>query len=163
MSDWIDLQLAHSLAPVKAPDQLWARIEAASAAAPARRAVAIRWAFPVAVAACALLLLARLAAVELRTPRAEFASNDAVAVEHWLAHEAGIPVPLRPSDGVHITGARMVKRGVAAVSYEVNGRKASVLVARGEGPSPCKIPGVTVVVAANATRSDAACRLCHSL
>ena len=163
MSEWIDLQLAHSLTPVNAPDELWARINAP--VAQRKRPGAIRWAVPVAIAACVMVLLARpmdlsrMAAGELRGGRLEFVSNDPVAVERWLAHQGGMSVPLRPAAGVQVRGARMVKHSVAAVSYEVDGNPATVLIARGSGVSPCKLPGYTVVVAnANA----AACRLCHT-
>jgi hypothetical protein len=87
MSDWTDLQLAHSLAPEKAPDELWARVQGGAVAA--RPSRPFRWAFPVGVAACGLVLLARLAAFELRTPRADFSPVETVAVERWAAHQAG--------------------------------------------------------------------------
>ena len=152
MSDWIDLQLAHSLTRVQAPDELWARI---SAPVVQRRPVAIRWAVPVAIAACVMVLLAR----PVREDRV-FTSSDPVAVTKWMAHEAGVAVPLRPSAGMRITGARVVRSGVARVSYEVEGKAGSVVVARGAGASPCKSPGATVTVEST---DSAACRLCHAL
>jgi hypothetical protein len=87
MSDWIDLQLAHSLTRTKAPDELWSRIQSGALAPTQPRRV--RWAFPVAVAACALLLLARLAAFELHTPTTGFSPVENVAVERWAAHQPG--------------------------------------------------------------------------
>ena len=122
-----------------------------------------RWAAPCAVAVCVLLLLVRVTALELRPPHAEFVSNDPVAVQHWMAHEAGIGVPLRPAAGVRVRGARVIRQGVVAVAYEVDGRVESVTISRGAGVSPCKLPGHTITVAANGIRSDAACKLCHSL
>jgi hypothetical protein len=144
MSDWIDLQLAHSLTPAQAPDELWARI---SSPVSPRRPVAIRWAVPAAIAACVIVLLAR----PVRENRF-FASNDPVAVAKWMAHEAGVTVPLRPSAGMRITGARVIRTGVARVSYEVDGKAGSVEIARGAGHH------ITVE-----GTSSAACRLCHSL
>lgn len=190
MSDWIDLQLAHSLAPAKAPAALWDRIDAAlcppAGTAPSRRASfpkqrviafpaatdapsraalprALRWGVPCAVAAIVLLLLVRTTALELRG-HAEFASNDPIAVEHWLAHEAGIPVPLRPAPGVRITGARVDRPGVATVAYVVDGRPESITITRGSGAAPGALPGRSLLLAANTSaRSDASCKLCHSL
>jgi hypothetical protein len=166
MSEWIDLQLAHSLAPAKAPAALWGRIDAALCPAPVRPAPrgigAFRWAVPCAVAAVVLLLLVRTTAIELRG-HAEFASNDPVAVEHWLAHEAGIPVPLRPAPGVRITGARVERPGVATVAYMVDGRPETITISRGAGAAPGALPGRGVLFAANAARSDASCKMCHSL
>ena len=162
MSDWIDLQLAHSLTPLKAPDALWDHICAPLPKPAPRRHEAFRWAAPCAVAACALLLLIRSTSLELRPAHPQFVSNDPVAVQHWMAHEAGIPVPLRPAPGVRVKGARVIRQGVVAVVYEVDGRTESVTISRGSGASPCKLPGHTVTLAAN-TASDAACKLCHSL
>jgi len=152
MSDWIDLQLAHSLTRVQAPDELWARINAPVVR---RRPIAIRWALPAAIAACVMVLLAR----PVREDRV-FTSSDPAAVAKWMAHEAGVTVPLRPSPEVRIAGARIVRSGVVRVSYEVDGKAGSVLIARGAGASPCKISGHTVIAA---DASSAACRLCHSL
>lgn len=90
MSDWMDLQLSHSLTPVKAPDDLWNRVSAAGGA-PAisepRWTVGFRRGVPCAAAAALLLLLVRATVVELRPPHDQFVANDPVAVGRWLAHE----------------------------------------------------------------------------
>src|SRR5436305_10235633 len=80
MSDWIDLQLAHSLTRVQAPDELWARMN--GPVAPRRRHMAIRWAVPVAIAACGMIVLAR----PVREDRV-FAASDPAAVSKRMAHE----------------------------------------------------------------------------
>jgi len=159
MSDWIDLQLSHSLGPVSAPDELWERIDFPAASAPRRRPAAVRWAIPAAVAACLVFLLARMAAYELRLSPVRYASADAAAVQRWLGHQAGVVVPLRPAAGVRIQGASVISPGIAQVAYQVDGHPATVLIARGSGPSLCKLPGYTITAAP----SGAACKLCHSL
>ena len=53
MSDWLDLELSHHLAPVAAPDELWDRIN--TAGTPARRT---KPAFALPVAAVVTLILA---------------------------------------------------------------------------------------------------------
>ena len=87
----MDLQLAHSLTPVKAPDALWNRVSTAGEAPPlsqpARWTVGFRRGVPCAVAAALLLLLVRASAVELRPPHEDFVANDPVATGRWLAHE----------------------------------------------------------------------------
>jgi hypothetical protein len=90
MSDWIDLQLAHSLNRVKAPEALWSRLQAAQAGVVETRP-RWRWAAPFAIAVCVLLMLlvVRASALELRGARTEFVSNDPVAMERWLAHHRG--------------------------------------------------------------------------
>jgi len=163
MSDWIDLQLAHSLGPVKAPEDLWSRIESAhTRSGPVRRNTAStmtlgRWAVPVAIAACVMVLLAR----PTREKQFELTSSDPARLQRWLAHEAGIAVPLRPTEGVRIERARLVRKGVVEVSYQVDGASATAVIACGRGDSRCRIPGHTITVAS--AKSDAACRLCHSL
>src|SRR5258706_13566299 len=88
MSDWIDLQLAHSLTRAPAPDELWARInpncerQVNGPVAPRRRPIAIRWAVPVAIAACGMIVLAR----RVREDRV-FAASDPAAVSKRMAHE----------------------------------------------------------------------------
>ncbi len=161
MSDWMDLQLAHSLAPVPAPAALWERVDAAlipAAVARPRRFPTLRWAVPCAAAAAVVLLLVRATAIELRA-HPTYASNDPVAVEHWLAHEAGIPVPLRPAPGVRITGARVERPGVATVGYVVDGRPETITISRAPGALPAR----PVLVASTSSRFDASCKLCHSL
>ena len=135
MSDWIDLQLAHSLTPVSAPDELWARIQAPVARQ--RRPVAIRWAVPAAIAACVMVLLAR----PVREDRT-FASSDPAAVAKRMAHKAGVSVPAE----MRLKSAQILRSGDVRVSYEVDGKSGSVLIERGAGHT-----------------DSAACRLCHSL
>ena len=91
MSDWMDLKLAHSLTPVKAPDALWNRVSAAGGAPalsePPRWTAGFRRGVPCAAAAALLLLLVRATVVELRPPHDQFVANDPLAVEKCLAHE----------------------------------------------------------------------------
>src|SRR5882724_11533594 len=86
MSDWIDLQLAHSLGRVKAPDELWARIQRR----PVRRAshAILRWGTVAAVAAGVTVLLAR----PVRESQVEIATARPAVVQRSLAHEATVRV-----------------------------------------------------------------------
>jgi hypothetical protein len=92
MSDWIDLQLAHSLTSVQAPDELWSRIQAP--AVRPRRPMAIRCAVPAAVAACVMVVLAR----PVHEDRV-FASSDPTAVAEFMAHKPVKSAPIVPSEG----------------------------------------------------------------
>jgi hypothetical protein len=89
MSDWTDLQLAHSLAPIQAPEALWSRINSPAPVPQSRWREAFRMAAPCAAAAAFVLLLVRTSALELRPPHPDFVANEPIAVERWLAHEAG--------------------------------------------------------------------------
>jgi len=90
----MDLQLSHSLTPVKAPDDLWNRVSAAGGApaiAEPRWTVGFRRLVPCAAATALLLLLVQATMVELRPPHEDFVANDPVAVGRWLAHEKSVP------------------------------------------------------------------------
>ena len=92
MSDWIDLQLAHSLGPVKAPDDLWARIQAGRP----RRTLhpAIRWGAVAALAASVTVLLAR----PVHESRLELAARPAIQRSHAAVvrvADRGEAVPVR--------------------------------------------------------------------
>jgi len=55
VADWLELELAESLPPVEAPDELWTRIRFAAGSSAERRP-ALRRPFPLMLAAAALLL-----------------------------------------------------------------------------------------------------------
>jgi hypothetical protein len=168
MSDWpeqeLARELARGLAPVAAPDTLGIRL----GFAPAKR-----WEFPrvaLAVAAAVVTIIAggyaasRTAALDLRQLAArelhgaqtvEFASTDPVAIAAWARREAGLDGPLRPAEGVHLTGARLLRcDGGAAIPLQLNAGKATVLLAH----SGLEMPAHNLVAA-----PEAGCHLCHSL
>ena len=65
MSEWVDLQLSHQLAPVKAPGELWQRIEGR----PARRRYAPRLAMATVAAVLAVIAVAYSATKPRDLPR----------------------------------------------------------------------------------------------
>jgi hypothetical protein len=95
MSDWIDLQLAHSLTPSQAPDELWTRLQAASAPQPRRHRSPIRWAVPAALAAGVMVVLAQ----PVRQERFELVSAHPARIESWLAHQPRESGPFGPIQG----------------------------------------------------------------
>ena len=182
MSDWLERELARGLAPVAAPEILKIRL----GFAPARR-----WEFPrvaLAVAAAVVMIIgggyaaSRTAALDSRELAArelcgaetvEFASTDPVAIAAWLHkelhkelhREGGVEIPLRPVEGVHLTGARLIRRHgvrVAAVSLQVRAGNATVLVARA-GSAVGGTPGFEMPGHALAATTEAGCLACHSL
>jgi hypothetical protein len=182
MSDWLERELARGLAPVAAPDVLKIRL----GFAPARR-----WEFPrvaLALAAAVVMIIgggyaaSRTAALDSRELAArelcgaqtvEFASTDPVAIASWLHKElhkelhrtSGVEISLRPVDGVHLTGARLIRRRgvpVAAIGFQVNAGKATVLVAHA-GSAVAGTPGFEMPGQALAASPEPGCLLCHSL
>lgn len=120
MSDWLELELAHHLAPVEAPPSLTWR---APEAAPPRP----RWSFTLApiVGLAAAIAVLILAAFPGRTT--------AGAVNRYLAREAGFQLPIPGSTRAQLERARIVKRGgarIAAITYRLNGTESTVLIAR---------------------------------
>src|ERR1700728_396826 len=134
MSDWLDLELAHELRPVKAPEELWRRVQigrppraAQNRSRPSRLPVLV--AIAVLIAAGALwtgrrsVSLETLAARELgSSAHLELRSSDAVEIGAWLRREAGLDVAIPVSARVRLTGARVIReRGtpVGEVAYRV--------------------------------------------
>ena len=159
MSDWLELELAHRLAPVAAPDVLWDRIENARnrPAAPARSFDRPRFALPsawpvaalasLALIACALFLAdTRTPALDLRQLAAghpaapvDLHSADPSEIRTWLQRRVGVDVPLHTAAGIRLVGAGVVRQGlrpVAAVAYRVGDDAGTLLVARADPACP---------------------------
>ena len=188
MSDWLDLELSHHLAPVAAPEALWNRISGVGLR-PAKPVFKTAW--PIAAiltltaAAGVLWLVAQrrqpalnmqqLAIEQLRHPEPlAMHSDDPRAISAWM-RQAGIDVtlPARSSDTVHLVGARVFQqRGarIGAVSYRVGPDTATLLIARAgmasgtdHGQLSCKTRDQSYTVAcSNPHHPEAACLLCHT-
>ena len=162
MSDWLELELAHDLAPVRAPEGLWERIE--MGAVPVRRRVMPRW--PLAAVAAAAILWFVVRSVDARSIR----SADAAQISAWARQRAGIALSLPASPTVQLRGARLVRANVVAVDFQVEGHAGTLLVARaGAGPDTphgryaWRRGGQTFTLAYDGTEHpDAACLLCHA-
>jgi hypothetical protein len=190
MSDWLDLELSHRLAPVAAPEALWDRIGRVGLRPAESRAVrpilkthwAIAAILTLTAAAGALWLVAQrrqpalnlqeLAIEQLRNPEPlAMHSGDPRAISAWM-RKAGINVslPAPSSDTVHLVGARVFqKRGarIGAVAYRVGSDTATLLIAgagiSAHGQLSCKTRGQSYTVAcSNPDHPEAACLLCHA-
>lgn len=165
MSEWLDLELAHRLAPVTAPEGLWERIESGrrtvrrkpGRARPARRSTVWR-AWPVvalasvALAAMALWLadtrppvldIRQLAAAgshgRLRPAALDLQSGDPGEIRDFLRRQANVDVPLRAAAGIRLQGARVLRGGgrpVGAVEYRVGQDSVTLLVAHADPACP---------------------------
>jgi hypothetical protein len=185
MSDWLDLELSHHLAPTAAPDQLWDRLQRMPPPRPKPRwPAAAAIIATVVVAAGTLWMVAKgqepavnlrlLAAQELTASATlDIRSSDPREIVAWARREAGVELALAPAASVELTGARIVRqRGecIAAVSYRVDGREAAMLVARASvsAESPHRSMAWQsgrqsyALASADASHADAACRICHS-
>jgi hypothetical protein len=145
MSDWLELELAHHLAPVEAPVAL-----TLPQRRPARRSYTMA-PFLAAAAAVALLLLV-----------APHDSTSPTAVNRYLRASAGIDLPIPSNTRAHIEKARMLEGGVASITYRIGQGRATVWIARASavrGPA-WKAHGQTYAMAYAEPR--VACLLCHS-
>jgi anti-sigma factor RsiW len=160
MSDWLDLELSHHLAPIAAPEALWDRIGGVAGTAgngafppalvrPGRLSRITAWTIAAILALTAatgvlrlvaqrqkpILDLQHLAIEQLRNPEPlAMHSGDPRAVSAWM-RQAGIDVtiPALSNDTVHLVGARVFqKRGarIGAVVYRVGSDTATLLVAK---------------------------------
>ncbi len=184
MSDWLELELAERLAPVRAPEELWARVNRAAArpVSSPPRAGAWAWvAFAAIVAATVAVTfsipgpsLSQLAQAELDKSRpADFRSTDPHEIEGWLRTHAEVAVSIPAATAAQLMGARAIERGgahIGEVLYRVEGHDAVLLVGRGgtldaparHGASAWKAHGQIYALAySGPTDSHLACRLCH--
>jgi hypothetical protein len=161
MSDWLELELAHRLGPVEAPESLWERVESARRARPEiRRPVAVPrvslWtAWPVAAMATLALAAGALWLADVREPALDIRqlaesqsrqpaalglrSHDPGEIRAWLRRHTGVDVPLPAATAVRLEGARVVRHGtqrVAAVEYRVGKDMVTLLVARADPGCP---------------------------
>src|SRR5690242_12318132 len=135
MADWLELELAHQLAPAKAPDELWDRVRNGRLPQPERKPVwPIAAIVTVMIAAGAMWMaakgaqpsldLVRLARLELDASKSlDFTSENASEMRIWAQKSAGFDVKIAPSTGVRLLGARLVReRGerMVALSYRVD-------------------------------------------
>jgi hypothetical protein len=161
MSDWLELELAHRLTPVVAPEGLWERVENGPPVGAVRRALprAVWTAWP--VAAMATLGLAAgalwLAGVRASVPEQaldirqlaasesgqsvplELYTSDPAEIRRWLRQHTGLDVPLPVATAVRLDGARVVRHGarpVAAIVFHVKQDSVTLLVARADAVCP---------------------------
>ncbi|MGA7237912.1 MAG: hypothetical protein WBY44_19660 [Bryobacteraceae bacterium] len=185
MSDWLELELADRLAPVRAPEALWARVNK-----PAPSTVGLRksrpgawgWFAAAAMATATLAVtvaipspsLSQLAAAELaKSLPADFQSGNPKEIAKWLRANAAVDLAIPPGTAVQLTGARAIERGgtrIGEVLYRVAGRDAVLLVKRAgsleaptrHGQSVWQAHGQVYALAfTEPLQPNLACRLCH--
>jgi len=115
MPEWLELELAHHLAPVKAPPSLTFRQPVAKTPS--------RWSFTLAPI---LAMAAAVAVVILATLPARLSVAEA---NHYLRTRAGVQLAIPADTRARIEQVRLRGR-VASVTYRVDGVEATVLIAR---------------------------------
>jgi hypothetical protein len=189
MSDWLELDLAHQLAPVKAPDELWQRVEGAIQTAPAGPGNRSKW-LPIAAilmvmaGASAMWMFAKapepfldlqhLAALDLdNQERLDLRSSNPGEIAEWARREAGVELAIAPSPSTRLIGGRILRQRdckIASIAYQVNGQSARLLVAHVShtptgahgGPTWQAAGQSYALVMAPGGRAEGACRICHN-
>jgi len=146
LAPWLDMELAHQLEPVAAPEGLWDRIHEQRVRRRARPVRRLLW--PI---AAALMLMAsggvawriglardpgvgmaRLAEHELGASSLDFRSDDPVEIRRWVKAKVNVDIDLPTGPpAVRLLGARLIHfKGtpVAAVAYQVGDDAAALLV-----------------------------------
>jgi hypothetical protein len=155
--DWNEPELRRHLGPVRAPDELWDRVQGVAtlsaraisyqgARASRPRAHAWQW------AAAAVATVAIVAGITVwqnrelsgeeravralsRTPeQLQFRSADLTELRTWVKSGTGldVPLPVRTSSAVQLLGAYVNRKGVptAEISYRVGGMDATLVVSK---------------------------------
>jgi len=149
--DLFEPELARHLGPVKAPDQLWDRVQGAASAGRSVRTAQTSWNPAWAwVSAVALVALAAGLTVWLnrdltseqiavralsRTPdQLQFRSADLSELRAWVKNDTGmdVPLPVRTASSVQMVGAYVSRKKTttAEISYRVGGADVALVVSK---------------------------------
>ena len=145
--------LEQALDRVRAPEELWRRVNEARLPRSSSRARKMVWSFAAAVL---------FAGIAWNLPRPEFRSNDPAAIRAWAQQHAGIDLPLAHSGPAQVESVRLEKNGVEVV-YRVDGRRAAFSVSKGStGAAHWSAGGMSYVLACVTPGDlDGSCGLCH--
>jgi hypothetical protein len=153
-NDLHESELSRHLAPVKAPEELWNRVQGAHAVKvqPVRR-MTWQWAAAalatVAVAAGVTVWRNRELSSEERAVRAlsrapeqlQFRSADLAEIRHWVKAGSDLDIPLRgqPAPAVQLIGASLTRQGThngaqaVEISYRVGDMDATLVISKTTG------------------------------
>ena len=146
-NDWNEPELSRHLGPVKAPDELWDRVQGAQAVR-LRPSRGMTWQW----AAAALAMVAMIAGItvwrnrslttEERAVRAlargteqlQFHSDDLAEIRNWVKAGSDLDIPLRgqPAPAVQLIGVSLTRQGTPAaeISYRVGDMDARLVISK---------------------------------
>jgi hypothetical protein len=146
--------LEQALGRVRAPRELWSRVEGAGVPRPAHRLRKLAWSVAAAAA---------FAGVAWNLPRPEFQSNDPAAIRAWVQQHAGFDLPLAHSGPARVESVRLKRNGVE-VAYRAGAKTSALSVSKATAGEKAhwSANGQSFVVAcATPAELDASCGLCH--
>jgi hypothetical protein len=126
----LELELERQLGRVAAPEELWRQIECPRVSRATGKGALRRWAPALACSILAAALLWQYTANRPRRP--DVRSSDPARIRAWVKANAGLDLPLpdRPAQDVRLTGAHLVKAGVAELTFRVRNSDATLVVAK---------------------------------
>jgi hypothetical protein len=176
MSEWLEPELQRGLRQVAAPPELWDRVRSARSVRPQEISRRLVWAMAATVALAAVALSLISAPMRKDSGRGAFYCQNPAQLRAWVRANAGLDVPLRPSQptSIQLTGARIVPRGVE-VMYRAGQSDAVLLVTKAGAGSPDSphsrvsgqlsswaMSGQRFTLACNNSADfQLACKLCH--
>ncbi len=116
---WIEPILENELRPVAAPDELWNRMQRP------KRPPVVRWQLVFAS------VVAVASAFALHPRPASMESARASEIREWVKARTGLDVPLAPSAGVRLCGARVFGSS-AEIQFRARGNNATLLIAKAD-------------------------------
>jgi len=117
---WVEAELRKGLQPVRAPGELWERIQQRDVELPSRGRRYV-WMLAAAAMATVVLFVAR--------PRGEMRSGDAARIREWVQLHTGLNVPLEASTALRLVGAKGTE-GRAEIACRVGDRDVKLVVSR---------------------------------
>ena len=179
MPEWLESELQRGLREVKAPPDLWDRVQAGRAVQPNPRPRRLVWAMAATVilAAVALSYQARRGGVStvIDSSTLAFHCENPSQLRAWVRAKTGLDVPMRSSlpESIQLIGAS-ARGNAVEVAYRAGGSEASLLVSRADGAvdiphnhaggarSTWVMAGERFTLACdNPADAQLACKLCH--
>lgn len=133
----VEALLDRHLGPVRAPAELWDRVQGASSRGSDRRLVwALATAVLVLIAAAGLYThgagardeTAAFQALVRGADSLEFLSASGPAMRTWIRNQTGMDVPLQSAPEVTLIGAHLVEPGTIEIAYRIGERRAALVV-----------------------------------
>jgi hypothetical protein len=149
--NWIESTLERELRPIKAPNELWSRVQN-----PQPHPLP-QWKLAVA------LMLAVATAWALHPRSVSIESDRPAEIRDWIRARTGLDVPLAPSSSIHLCGARAFGSS-AEIKFRSGAREGILLIARADHAAAShEFSGSTWTLHGQTYTSEAhaACLLCH--
>jgi hypothetical protein len=125
---WIEAELRRELQAVRAPEELWERVQTQTGTSAGSRQSYVSHKLAWVLAAAAMTMVVAF----FVQPRQEFRSGDASRIREWVQVHTGLDVPLQASPALRLVGAKGTD-GRAEIACRVGDRDVKLVVSRASG------------------------------